>query len=205
MTYALGGPLGERTVAPGTNLLVRGPPFTGKRAFARASVARAAADDEGAIVISLRDAAGRVLTALDGPAARADADVAVVDCVSERFGRSGPESDAVRYASGPSDVTGIGVALTDLLESFSRERGRERNRVVLDSVTTLLEYATPRTTRSFLRAVTGRVAAVDGLGIYVVESTVHQEEVASIRDLFDGVIETARDGSTTATIADWDP
>ena len=198
--YDLGGPLAGTTVPSGTNLLVAGPPLTGKRRLGRQILRRGTADGEGAIVISTRDTATRVQSLFDD-----DDLVGVVDCVTERVRSSPTETDTVRYASSPTDLTGIGIEFTEFLEYFQSERSIARNRVLFDSVTTLLEYSTLQTVFRFLHAVTARVAEVDALGVFVVESSVHDEKtMATVRELFDGVVETDRDGGLSVDLPDDD-
>ncbi len=198
MTYALGEVVASTTVPAGTNVLVTGPPLTGKRRVYREILERGMDEGEGAIVISTRDTADRILRQFGVPAEGDDRPLGVVDCVTEHVGRSQSETDQVRYAASPSDMTGMGIKFAELIEYVQCERGCRRNRVALDSVTTLLQYSSLQTVFQFLHAVTTRVAEVDAVGVAVVESTVHDEEtMATIRELFDGVVETRLDGTTT--------
>lgn len=196
MTDVLDGGLADTAIESGTNVLVAGPPLSGKRRLGQRILQRGMANDEGAIVISARDTAERVRELFGLPADDPDDLLGVVDCVTEHVGRAPSETDLVRYAASPSDMTGVGIKFAEFVEYFNCERDVERNRVLLNSITTLLQYSSLQTVFRFLHALTTRVTEVDAVGVAVVESTVHDAEtMATIRELFDGVVETTRDGS----------
>lgn len=200
VTYTLGGLPGEMDVPPGTNVLVAGPPLAGKRQLGRQILQRGMADGEGAIVISTQDTAERVRE-LFGTSVSGDDLFGIVDRVTEHVGQSPPETDLVRYAASPTDMTGIGIEFAEFIEYFHCEHGVQRNRLLLNSITTLLQYTSLQTVFRFLHALTTRVAEVDAVGVAVIESTVHDSETMStVRELFDGVVETNLDGSLTVDL-----
>lgn len=205
MTYTLGGQLGEVAVPPGTNVLITGPPLTGKRQLGREILQRGTADGEGAIVISTLDTAERVQELFGSSTDGTGHLLGIVDCVTEHVGRSPTETETVRYAASPTDMTGIGIKFAEFIEYFHCEHGVERNRVLLNSITTLLQYTSLQTVFRFLHALTTRVGEVDAVGVAVVESTVHDvETMGTVRELFDGVVETSLDGSLSVDLPDVD-
>jgi len=194
--YDIGVDCVDGSVAPGTNLLVVGPPMTGKRDLAFDVVADGCRDGEGGIVVTTKDSARKVQQAFADRAP--DASLGIVDCVTRQQGMdSEEESDLVRYASSPNDLTGIGIEFSELLQLFYGGRGIERNRTVMYSLSTLLMYSNLQTVFRFLHVSTGRVQSADGLGLFLVDDTAHDEQTMStIKQLFDGVIEVrdAEDG-----------
>ena len=66
--------------------------------------------------------------------------VGVADCITNQQGGSASDTELVRYVSSPTDLIGIGIAFSELLEEFYG-RGIERNRVVLNSLSPLLIYS----------------------------------------------------------------
>ncbi|MFB6256893.1 MAG: recombinase RecA, partial [Haloplanus sp.] len=53
----------------------------------------------------------------------------------------------------------------------------------------------------FLHVFTGRVQSVDGLGLYAIDSAAHDDKTMNtLKQLFDGVIETHEDGEPTANL-----
>lgn len=205
MTYTLGGPFGGTDVRPGTNVLVAGPPLTGKRQLARSVLKHGTANGEGAIVITMRDTAERVRASFDDENGHTQDLVGIIDCVTERVDGPQPEREMVRYASAPTDMTGIGIKLAEFIEQFQSDQEVYRNRVMVDSITTLLQYSSLQTVFRFLHAVTGRVSEVNAVGVFIIESTVHDEETMStIRELFDGVVETNPGHPVTVDLPDSD-
>jgi KaiC/GvpD/RAD55 family RecA-like ATPase len=199
--YDLGPPLGVE-VEEGANLLLSGPALSGKKQVAFDTLANGVSQAEGAIIVSNTDGAERVF---DDFGTRVDYEgrpVAVVDCVTRQQGvddaRDGPQ---VRYTSSPVDMTGVGIEFSELLQEFYEERGIQRNRVFLDSLSTLLMYSDLQTVFRFLHVFTGRVQSVDGLGLYAIDSTAHDDKTMNtLKQLFDGVVETHEDGEPTTNL-----
>lgn len=196
--YELGEVFPETSVDPGTNLLVSGPPMTGKREYALEILADGVRANEGAIVVTTKDDASQVrddfieLTGHDDPL------VGVVDCVTRQQGTPTlQDHDLVRYASSPVDLTGIGIELSELLREFYEERGVTKNRVLMHSLSTLLMYSNLQTVFRFLHVFTGRVQSADALGLFVIDDTGHdQQTMSTLKQLFDGAIDVREEGNT---------
>jgi KaiC/GvpD/RAD55 family RecA-like ATPase len=190
--YELDPVLDGVTVDPGTNVLVSGPPLTGKRKLGMELLADGANAGEGSVIVTTRDSADRVVadyrSLLETPD---ETPFGVVDCVTQHQGRSVQDSPTVKYASSPVDMTGIGIKFSEYVEEFYSGRGLERNRVMFDSLSTLLMYADLQTVFRFMHVFTSRIESADALGIYTIESTAHDgEAMNTLKQLFDGVVET---------------
>lgn len=190
--YTFGGTLGDRDLAPGTNVLVSGPPLTGKRSLVRDFLQQGLTDGDGAIVISTRDTAERVRSSYDLPSPDENGvPVGVLDCVTDHIGQSATDTDLVKYAGAPKDLSGVEIKFSEFIESFYGDRAMERNRVVFDSITTLLMYANLQQVFHFLHAITSRVEEIGAVGVFLVDSTVHDDQTMStVRQVFDGEIRT---------------
>jgi KaiC/GvpD/RAD55 family RecA-like ATPase len=193
----------DATVEPGTNLLVSGPPLTGKRALALDLLAQGTERGEGAIVVTTKDSADRVLGQYGERIDYETEPVAVVDCVTRQQGVGDvSETESVKYASSPVDMTGIGIKLSEVLQAFTTNRGIERNRITIHSLSTLLMYSNLQTVFRFLHVFTGRIQSVDALGLFAIDSTAHdQQTMNTLKQLFDGVITTSEDDAPTLRIA----
>jgi len=182
-TYDLGERLDNRTVPAGTNLLVVGPPMAGTRRFGMELLA--AGDEDRPIIVTNRESARTIRSdhadCLDGP-------VGVIDCVTKQGGEPRLDSPSVRYAASPDDLTGIGMELTDVLtEGPDGTSGGKR--VLFDSVSTLLMYSDIERTSRFLDVVTARIEEQDAIGLFVLNSLAHDDEVYErLCRLFDGVV-----------------
>jgi len=188
--YELGAAFSGVEVEEGTNLLVEGPPMSGKRDLGFQILTDGIEDGEGAIVVTTKDGADRVLEDFADLVAVQNPTIGVVDCVTKQQGMgTRRESELVRYASSPNDLTGIGIELSELLRNLYEQRGVQKNRILLHSLSTLLMYSDLQTVFRFMHVFTGRVQSADALGVFVVDSTAHDEQtVSTLKQLFDGVV-----------------
>ena len=179
-------------VDTGTNILFTGPPLTGKRALCMDLLAEGVENGEGAIAVTTKDSARRVLDDFASRAAYEGKPVAVVDCVTKQQGVGDvPEDSRIKYASSPVDMTGIGIQLSEFLQAFYQERNIRRNRVMLHSLSTLLMYSDLQTVFRFLHVFTGRIQSVDGLGLFCIDETAHDAQTLNtLKQLFDGIVQT---------------
>ncbi|CDK39605.1 hypothetical protein DM2_1317 [Halorubrum sp. DM2] len=191
----------DAEVDPGTNILLTGPPLSGKRSMMMDILAAGTDRDEGAIVVTTKDGADRVLRDYEKRTPYEGKPVAVVDCVTRQQGGETRESDRIKYASSPVDMTGIGIKLSEFLQAFG-DRGIERNRVMVHSLSTLLMYSDLQTVFRFLHVFTGRVQSVDGLGLFSIDSTAHDDQAMNtLKQLFDGIITVTEDGEPDIRLA----
>ncbi|GAB6860204.1 RAD55 family ATPase [Haloplanus litoreus] len=198
--YDLGPPL-DVEVEGGSNLLLSGPALTGKKQLAFDVLSTGIRNGDGAIVVSNTDGAKRVFEDLGDRVDYTDRPVAIVDCVTRQQGGEVRDDTQVRYTSSPVDMTGVGIKFSELLEEFYERRSVKHNRVFLDSLSTLLMYSDLQTVFRFLHVFTGRVQSVDGLGLYAIDSSAHDDKTMNtLKQLFDGVIETHEDGEPTANL-----
>jgi KaiC/GvpD/RAD55 family RecA-like ATPase len=201
--YELPDELPDVTLEAGTNLLIAGPPLTGKRELALDVLATGSRAGEGAIVVSTKDSADKILEQYASYVDDVDEiDIGIVDCVTKQRGVGNVRDDPrVKYASSPVDMTGIGIKLSEFLEEFYSVRGHERNRILLHSVSTLLMYSDLQTVFRFLHVFTGRVQSSDGLGVYVIDSTAHDDQTMNtLKQLFDAIVEVSDDGDGETSI-----
>jgi len=201
--YTLGPPFGETAVGPGTNLLVKGPPLVGKRRFAMETLAAGTRNGDGTIIVSTRDTAVRMrdqFTALLDD--HSDPVVGVVDAVTEHIGRSGG-GEWTKCVASPEAMSAIGVKFSEFIQALYTDHERERNRVLVDSLSTLLVYSNLQTVFRFLHVFTSRVENAGGLGLYTLASTAHGDEsLSTLTHLFDATLAVEADGTATLTLPD---
>jgi len=197
--YDLGPEFDNESITPGTNILVSGPPLSGKRQLAMNALGHGANDGEGAVIITTRDSSDRVLSDFRSLLEEPDkANIGIVDCVTKHQGRSASDTELVKYASSPLDMTGIGIKFSEFVEEFYTERNVKKNRVLVDSLSTLLMYSDLQTVFRFMHVLTSRIEDADAIGIHVIESTAHdQEAMNTLNQLFDGIVEVERDKSVS--------
>jgi KaiC/GvpD/RAD55 family RecA-like ATPase len=94
------------------------------------------------------------------------------------------------------DLTGIGVRMGQYLEEFLVQKKSLGLRLCINSLSTILMYSNLQTVFRFLHVYTGRVKAANAFGIFVVEDEMHDPQtVATLKQLFDGMIEIKETGS----------
>lgn len=180
------------TISAGTgdDLLIRGPAMSGKQTVAyRAFVA--AADDAVPICVTTTDRSDRVRATFD--AAGGDGDrLVVVDAVSRQSGIEDRTQPRTRYAASPADLTGIGMALTSVLENLNRQPV-----VLVDSISSLLLYSELNLVFRFLHLLTGRIEAAGGRTIQLLNTDSHSsQELASVAQLFELLVDVRFDDSS---------
>lgn len=107
----------------------------------------------------------------------------------------------VATVENPSDLTGIGIELSELLSTMADAAGEDEPlSVCFDSITSLLQYADLQRTFRFLHVVTGRIKTVGGVGHFHIDPAAHtDQELATLKGLFDAVVEVDEDGAFTVT------
>lgn len=116
-------------------------------------------------------------------------------------GQSSPAVDDPSWAAAgvenPSDLTGIGIELSELLSQIGAAADDDEHiAVCFNSVTPLLQYADLQRTFRFLHVVTGRVKTVEGVGHFHLDPEAHDNQtLATLKGLFDAVVEVNEDGS----------
>lgn len=116
---------------------------------------------------------------------------------TETAGEEGePDTVTVETVADPSDLTRLGLTISGAIAPW-RDDGRH-TRVCFHSLTALLQYADPQRTFRFLHILQQRLAAVDAVTHYHMDADAHDEQtVATLRTLFDAVVEVSPDGDAT--------
>jgi len=104
-----------------------------------------------------------------------------------------PFAPRVSSVSNPSDLTGLGIEISEVLQEWAGEP--EAARVCFDSLTTLLQYVDLETAYEFVHVVAGRAYAADARVHFHLDAAAHDDRtVASLATLFDAVAELDDDG-----------
>ncbi|GAB7094865.1 hypothetical protein JCM30237_20180 [Halolamina litorea] len=177
------------SIRPGTTVLLAGPAHAGTRDLGLRLLSRPA--DEGAIVVTtnrrsrrIADDSERVGLSLSRESA------AILDCVGDE-----DESVPARVlsVSGPSDLTGIGMRYSDVYRTFARE-DTDHVRTGLFSLSTLLSFGDLKTVSRFVHTLVGRIDAVDGLGVLLIDPAIHDDRTVSTLSQFCSGRIDVRDG-----------
>jgi KaiC/GvpD/RAD55 family RecA-like ATPase len=118
----------------------------------------------------------------------------ILDTISIERGYTRRQSENVRYVSAPDDLAGIVAKTREFLESHDGKL-----RVAVDSLNEMAYYADEERTREAAAEILDLLVEHDAVGLFHLDSEVHGGDVVEgYRDLFDGVIELAADGTVTS-------
>lgn len=178
----------------GTNLLLLSKGTEDMRSVAEDIIAMAPNDDEGAVWISLD---GDVEWIIEDFADSSDMlkNLSIIEVGDESEQIEELDPDHYFTVKSPKQLTDLGMALIEyediLGSSFSG------NRIVFDSITTLLANVEEDRVFEFIAAFSGRIRVDKNLGIWLMNTGEHGEETIPVfRELFDIVIELPDEGAT---------
>lgn len=104
-----------------------------------------------------------------------------------------PDTVDVKTVSDPTDLTRIGIALSDMLSEW--DRNSARTVVCVHSLTALLQFVELRRAFRFLHTLKGRLQASDATAHYHMDPEAHDRQtIVTFKPLFDAVIEPSDDG-----------
>ncbi|KAF5411247.1 MAG: hypothetical protein C5S47_04535 [Candidatus Methanogasteraceae archaeon] len=194
MAYNLGIPklddlIGE--IRGGTNIMMIGPPMSGKEDLINIIAYRGLVDRDAAVIVSTREPGNNVLEWFERRNLNIAMDrIGIVDCVTRTLGFAAPDTENIKMASSPVDLTGIGVKISQFFEHFWMEMQLRETRLCINSLSTILMYSNLQTVFRFLHVFTGRIKAANALGVYVIEEGMHDAQtIVTLKQLFDGMIE----------------
>jgi len=169
-------------------IVVAGPPMTGKYSLMLTILAHYT--DE-TIVISTKNAASRVVEDFEHVAGRrSNRRIGVVDCLTRPDALAAPETDLVKHAGSPDNLTRIGVKFTELFKEFYEEESTAEVGVGLHSISQLLMHSELKNVYQFLQVLTGQIRSADWLCVAVVDTNADREELQTLYHHFDGVVQT---------------
>jgi KaiC/GvpD/RAD55 family RecA-like ATPase len=192
--YSLGIPkIDEKIngVPKGANLMMLGPPLTGKHLLVRHIICHTIKNGNTAILVSTRDPGEDITEWFSQYLNKEElTHMGIVDCVTKSLGKSAQDTENIKYASSPVDLTGIGVKISQFFEQFIRKKQIQKTVLCIDSVSTILMYTNIQTLFRFLHVFSGRVKIAGGIGLYIVDEGMHSEkDINTLKQLFSGLIE----------------
>ncbi|PSP83945.1 hypothetical protein BRC83_06785 [Halobacteriales archaeon QS_1_68_17] len=190
MDYTLVIENAPETVPGGTGILLLHP-STGETD--RIDTDFLGADTDHFLVVSTRTTAREVEQKLEYYEVD-ESKATILDTLSVERGYTRRPTDSVRYVSSADDLDGIVAQVRRFLEGHDG-----RLRVTVDSVTEMAYYADEQRAMAAVEEVLALLDEHDAVGLFHLAPEVHDEDVVEqFRELFDGVIELAGDGTVTS-------
>jgi KaiC/GvpD/RAD55 family RecA-like ATPase len=179
-------------IRKGTNIMLIGPPMSQKEVILHYIICHGIAmNDNAVIAVSTREPATDIMewfkeNLLELPLSR----IGIIDCITKSVGRDAFETENIKFASSPQDLMGIGVRISQFFEYFLMKKKIPKIQLHINSLSAILMYSNIQTVFRFMHIFTGRIKAAGGLGIFVVDSGMHDDPtITTLKQLFDGIIE----------------
>ena len=180
-------------VKRGSNILLIGPSLTGKEAISNHIIHdNAVKNDNAVMVVTANEPGISILERFK----RLEPNllisrVGLVDCISTRYGGDfAAENDNIKLVNSPEDLTAIGIKISQYFEEFFMMKKIPKIQLHVVSLSTFLMYSNIQTVFRFLHVLTGRIKMADAIGIYVIDSEMHDPHIiTAIKLLCDCMIE----------------
>jgi len=116
--------------------------------------------------------------------------IGIIDCITKSVGRDSIETDYVKNANSPVDLTGIGIRISEFFDDLLIKKNIQKIQLHINSLSAILMYSNIQTVFRFMHVFTIRIKANGALGIFVLDSGMHDDHtIATLKQLFDGIIE----------------
>lgn len=175
-----------------SNILMIGPPLCGKELILYNIMYHGAAINENSIInVTTRETAAHILewfkeNKLNLPLDR----IGIIDCVTKTPSGEVVTNENIKIVSSAGDLTGIGLKISQFLDEFLTKKKIPKNQLHINSLSTFLIDSNAQSVFRFLEVITKRIKSIGGLGIYLLDGGIHDEqETETLRQLFDGIIE----------------
>lgn len=170
-------------------ILIAGPPMTGKYQLLLRVIGLYA---EHVIFISTKHAAERIRgDYLETTGSAAEDAIGIVDCVSyPQSVEPVEETDLIKHASSPENLTRIGVKFTDLFDRLYEGPDAGRLGVGIHSLSQLLMHSNVKQVYQFMQVLVGQTRSAGCLTAAVVDATADDEDVQKLQQHFDGIVQT---------------
>lgn len=179
-------------IKKGSNILLIGPPMSGKEFLSNHIIHDNASKNENAVLVVTTCEPGiQILERFKKLEPNLLLSIVrLVDCISIKYGSIAVENENITFVNGPEDLTAIGVKISQFLEDFFMKKKIQNIQLHINSLSTFLMYSNIQTVFRFLHVLTGRIKMAGALGIYVMESGMHDTQIiTAIKLLCDGIIE----------------
>jgi len=176
----------------GSNVLIYGPPFTGKEVLMSVFVAEGLKKGVPAIWILTEKSPKEIRNEMQFVVSGYEEYeklglVKYVDAYSRSMGDE-TQDQYTEYVEAPTDYESIQKAVENAAKALKEKH--EYYRVAFRSISTLIAYLDPATAFRFLSPVVGRRKRDRAVGMYTIEKGVHgEQEIQMIGSLMDGMIE----------------
>jgi KaiC/GvpD/RAD55 family RecA-like ATPase len=179
-------------IKKGSNIMLIGPAMSQKDVILHNIMYHGTAINENAVItITTHESATHIIewfkeNKLVLPMSR----IGIIDCITKSMGGTISETENIKTASSPVDLTGIGVRISQFFEDFLIKKNIPKLQLHINSLSAILMYSNIQTVFRFMHVFTGRIKEAEALGMFVMDSVMHDEQtITTLKQLFDGIVE----------------
>jgi len=178
-------------IRKGSNIMLIGPPMSQKKVILYNIMFHGVINENAVITVTTHESATNILewfkeNKMDLPLSR----IGIIDCITKSVGRDSIETDYVKNANSPVDLTGIGIRISEFFDDLLIKKNIQKIQLHINSLSAILMYSNIQTVFRFMHVFTIRIKANGALGIFVLDSGMHDDHtIATLKQLFDGIIE----------------
>jgi len=182
-------------IRKGSNIMLIGPPMSQKEVILYNIMFHGVINENAVITVTTHESATNILewfkeNKMVLPLSR----IGIIDCITKSVGRGSIETDYIKNAKSPVDLTGIGVRISEFFDDFLIKKNIPKIQLHINSLSAILMYSNIQTVFRFMHVFTVRIKANGALGIFVLDSGMHDDHtIATLKQLFDGIIEIKSD------------
>jgi archaellum biogenesis ATPase FlaH len=168
-------------IRKGSNIMLIGPSMSQKEVILHYIMYHGTAINENAVIaVTTREPATDILEWFkENKIVLPLSMVGIIDCITESVGGVVFETENIKFASSPQDLTGIGVRISQFFEYFLMKKKIPKIQLHINSLPGILMYSNIQTVFRFMHVFTGRIKAADALGIFVIENGMHDDHIIS--------------------------
>jgi KaiC/GvpD/RAD55 family RecA-like ATPase len=183
-------------LGPGSNILILAPPMSGANNLG-SCIARPG-EGEYSIIITTEERSIDMANRFSAENLNRD-HIGIIDAITKASSPDVSDSVQVKFVASPSDLTGIGIKFSKIVESiFSGEFEGSADldlfpppiRFYINSLSTLLMYRKLEVLFQFLHVLGAKLKKMEAIGIYILNSESFDEKTISVmKQLMNVVIE----------------
>jgi len=179
-------------IRKGSNIMLIGPPMSQKEVLMHHIMYQGTAINENAVIaVTPRESATQFIEWFtEKKLVLPMSIVGIIDCRTRSMGGDAPETESIKNVSSPVDLTGIGVRISQFFEKFLNKKNNRKIQLHINSLSTILMYSNIQNVFRFMHVFTGRIKEAGAMGIFVMDSGMHDEQtITTLKQLFDGILE----------------
>jgi KaiC/GvpD/RAD55 family RecA-like ATPase len=179
-------------IRKGSNIMLIGPPMGQKEVILRNIMFHSASINENAVItVTNRESAAQILEWFkENKLVLPLSIVGIIDCITKSIGGDTLDTENIRFASSPVDLTVIGIRIGQFFDDFLIKKNNQKIQLHINSLSAILMYSNIQTVFRFMHVLTCRIKEAGALGIFVVDSGMHDDHtITTLKQLFDGIVE----------------